>query len=72
MGSADGYFELTMGLYSDRTMITPIHEGSDVDVGDMMYVKIELHTEAEVAMHAVSCEAQSEDGAQSWPFFEAS
>ena len=61
-----------MGLYSDSAMSIPIHQGTDVDVGDPVYVKIELQTKANVAMHAVSCKAQSKDGKQSWPFFQDS
>ena len=61
-----------MGLYSDSRKLNPIGEGTHVPVGDTIYARITLDTDADVRMFVRGCVATPSRDVRdpSWTFFE--
>ena len=71
IGSDEGTFTFTMGLYSDAGFVVPLELGESVSVGEDVFAKITLDTDADVKMYVTSCVAQPKKGSATvWPFFQ--
>ena len=73
IGSDEGTFTFSMGLYSDAEFLNALALGESVSVGEDVYAKITLDTDANVKMFVTSCVAEPEKNSPTyWPFFEDS
>ena len=68
LGNEDGFYTFSLGVYADPALTAPIDDGSAVDSGEPVYVKITLHNDNKVTMHVSSCQALSTDNMMSQPF----